>query len=530
LKSGNIYQSNNEEYCVVFNSISLRAIFTISTKFKSIFTIENYKESIMRNKFRTTALLVVSLIMISALLVGCSNTSAAAATTGTVSAISESSTVESSGNITAKQQTTLSWETSGIVGSVNVSTNDSVSKGDSLMTLDPSTAPSDVIAAQETLVSAKSALENAQQSNTSKASAEVALAKAQTAYNSALSNYWNRSATVGSAESIAVYKQKIIIQDNKIVELKTKLDQLAELPDTDSRKAQAKQDYNQAIIDRATLKRTLDGLQGTPDALDVQTLSSALDLAKANLEDAQRTYDAVKDGPSSDDIASAQAKVDAAQSTVNMLSITAPFDGEVVAIQTQVGDQVAEGTSAIILVNRSVLYIDVLIDETDISKLKIGDTAKITYSALPDLTSTGKVTFINPVGASNSGVVDYTVRVTLDNADPSILLGATATVDIETGAAATSLTVPVTAVQTDDTGEYVLRVKSDGTTERITVVSGTVSGTSVIVTSSDLKEGDTVELGTSTATTSSTQTSSSILNLGGNSGGPSGAPGGMPGQ
>jgi RND family efflux transporter MFP subunit len=484
----------------------------------------------MRNKIRNIALIVVSLIMISALLVGCSSSTTAAATTGTVSKISESSTVESSGNITAKQQTTLSWETSGIVGSVDVATNDTVSKGDTLMTLDSSTAPSDVIAAQETLVSAKKALEDAQQSNTSKAAAEVALASAQTAYNTALGNYWNRSATVGSAQSIAVYQQKIIIQDNKILDLKTKLDALSELSDTDSRKAQAKQDYNQAIIDRATLKRTLDGLQATPDALDVQTLESALDLAKANLEDAQRTYDSVKDGPSSDAIASAQAKVDAAQSTVNMLSITAPFDGEVVAIQTQVGDQVAEGTSAIILVNRSTLYLDVLVDETDISKIEIGDTATITYSALPDLTSTGKVTFINPVGSSTSGVVNYTVRVTLDEADPSILLGATATVEIDTGAAASSLTVPVTAVQTDDTGEYVMRVKSDGTTERVTVVSGTVSGTSVVVTSKDLAEGDTVQLVTSTTTASSTQETTAGSILGGATGGGGGAPsgGGMP--
>lgn len=488
----------------------------------------------MSKIIKNTAWSVISLIMISALLVGCSSSSASAANTGTVSSISESSTVESSGNINAKQQTTLSWETSGIVGSVNVSTNDTVSKGDTLMALDPSTAPSEVIAAQETLVSAKSELEAAEESNTSKAEAEVALASAQSAYNSALANYWERSATVGSAESIAVYKQKIIIQDNKILDLKEKLDYLAELPDTDSRKAQAVQDYNQALIDRKTMKTTLDGLQATPNAQDVQELEAALDLAKAQLEDAQRAYDKVKDGPSADNIASAQAKVDAAQSTVNMLSITAPFDGEVVAIQTQVGDQVNEGTSAIILVDRSVLYIDIQIDETDISKVKIGDTATITYSALPDLTSTGKVTFINPVGSSSSGVVDYTVRVTLDEADPQILLGATATVVINTGDAATELTVPVSAVQTDDTGEYVMRVKSDGTTERITVVSGTVSGTSVVVTSSDLKEGDTVQLVSSSSSSSSTSSTStdknsSSGNVGGMIGSLSGSTGGAPG-
>jgi len=504
---------------------------------KCIFTIENYKEQIMHNKFQKSVLIVFSLIVISALLVGCSTTKTTTATTGVVSKIAESSTVESSGNINAKQQTTLSWQTSGIVGTVSATTNANVKKGDVLMSLDPTTALSDVITAEETLVSAKSALQNAENSNTSKGTAELALATAQSAYDTALGNYWNRSKTQGSADLISVWTSKLQIQDNKIVDLKTQLDALGELPDNDSRKALAIQNYSQAVIDRATMKQTLDYYRAIPDSLDNQTLLATLDLKKAQLEDAQRTYDAVKNGPSSDDIASAQAKVNAAQSTVNMLSITAPFDGEVVAIQTQVGDQVVEGTSAIILVNRNVLYVDVLVDETDISKVKIGDTATITYSALPDITSTGKVTFINPVGSSSSGVVNYTVRVTLDNADSSILLGATATVVIETGEAATKLTVPVAAVQTDDTGEFVNVVKTDGTVERISVVSGTVSGTSVVVTSSDLKEGDTVQLvSSSTSTTSSSSTSSSTQKssssasslLGGAGGG---APaGGPPGQ
>jgi RND family efflux transporter MFP subunit len=471
------------------------------------------------------------LLIISSILVGCSTATTAAATTGTVETISQSSTVETSGSITAKQQSSLSWLISGIVGTVNVVTNDEVKKDDVLMTLDPSTAPSDVIAAEETLITAKQDLANAEQSDTSKATAEVALAAAQSAYNTALANYWNRSATQGTENQIAIYTAKLQIQDNSLVDLKHNLDAVSDLPDTDSGKAKAVQAYNEALVQRATTKATLDYYKATPDTLDVQTLAATLDKAKAALEDAQRTYNSVKDGPSADAIASAQAKVDAAQSTVDELSITAPFDGEVVAIQTNVGDQTAEGTSAIILVNRSVLYTDVQVDETDISKVKIGNTATITYSALPDVTSTGKVTFINPVGVTNSGVVDYTVRVTLDTADPSILLGATATVVIETGAASAKLTVPVKAVQSDDAGEYVMLVKSDGTTERVTVVSGVVSGTSVVVTSSGLKAGDTVELASTTVTAATAATSGNGL-FGGAGGGsaPSGFAGGPPGQ
>ena len=461
----------------------------------------------MSRKLRTSALIVISLVMVSALLVGCATTTASAATTGTVQSVSMSNSVQTSGSITAKQLTTLSWQTSGIVATVNTTSNANVKAGDVLMTLDPSTAPSDVILAQQTLISAKQALLNATQSNTAAATAEVALASAQSAYNAALAEYWNKNQTQGSADQIVVLQQKYQIQENTIVDLKTKLDALSELPTNDSRYALALQNYTQAQIDAETIHQELAYYEATPNGLDTQTLQANLDLAKAKLEDAQRAYDAVKNGPSTDAITSAQANVDAAQSTVDELSITAPFAGQVVAVQTQVGDQVTDTTPAIILVDRSILYIDVQVDETQISRVAVGDTATITFDALPDITATGKVTFINPVGASSSGVVNYTVRVQLDKSDPAILLGATANVVIDTGAASNLLTVPVSAVQSDAQGEFVMRVNADGSTERVAVVSGTVVGTTVVV-KGNLTAGDTVQLVTSTATSSSTSSGS----------------------
>lgn len=456
----------------------------------------------MKRAIKSTVVTVLSLILISSILMGCSSTTTAAATTGVVEEVSMSNTVESSGSISAKQLVTMNWETSGIVGAVNVKPNSTVKKDEVLMTLDASTAPSDVIQATVTLVSAKQALEDAQQSNTAKAEAEVALASAQSDYYSALGAYWNRDITQGTGNMITITEAKLQIADNTIYDLKKYYDTLGEVPDNDSGKAQALVNLTQAQMDRDKIKATLDYYKANPDTLDVQTLTADLNLAKAKLEDAQRAYDRVKDGPNPDDTAAAQAKVDAAQATVNMLSIIAPFDGEVVAIETQVGDQVSSGTSAIILVNRSILYIDVQVDETQISRVKLGNTATITFDALPDVKATGKVTFINPVGNSTSGVVNYTVRVQLDKSDPSILLGATSSVVIDTGAAENLLTVPASSVQTDAQGEYVIRVNAGGSTERVSVVSGTVVGTSVVV-KGDLKVNDVVQLVTSTATSSS---------------------------
>jgi hypothetical protein len=44
-------------------------------------------------------------------------------------------------------------------------------------------------------------------------------------------------------------------------------------------------------------------------------------LKKAQLEDAQRAYDRLKDGANAQDITAAQARIDAAQATVDSMSV-----------------------------------------------------------------------------------------------------------------------------------------------------------------------------------------------------------------
>jgi multidrug efflux pump subunit AcrA (membrane-fusion protein) len=59
--------------------------------------------------------------------------------------------------------------------------------------------------------------------------------------------------------------------------------------------------------------------------------------------------------------------------------------------------------------------------------------------------------------------------------------------------ATASLAVPITTIQNDAKGEFVLVVQSDGSTKRVDVVSGAIMDDNVVV-SGDLKEGDRVQL------------------------------------
>ncbi len=471
-------------------------------------------------------------ILMFLIITGCQKTDTVANTAGYgyVVESTQTDTVDSSGSIEPYQMTTLSWKTSGSVLTVDVEPNQAVVKGTILATLDASTAPTSVNQAISDLITARQELDDAKNSKTALAQAEVNLAAAKDAYYLALGYYNTLGRQIGNENNINILTSAVLNAEKAVSDAETNYNRFGEAGDNDVNKAAALARLSQAKIDLNKAQINLKYYQGTPNTLDSATITADFNLTKAQLDDAQRAYDKLNDGTNTDAVTSAQAKVDAAQATVDSLSIIAPFDGEVAVIYPRVGDLVSANTEAAILMNRSSLFIEVFIDETTISSVAVGNPVVITFDAIPELSMTGIVEFINPVGVVSSGVVNYTVRVELDSTDPRILIGQTANVTIQTGEPHTVLYVPVTSVQSDAQGEYVIRVKNDGTQERVSVVSGTIIDDLVVV-AGDLAADDQVLLYTSTY---STTTDDSGLNpgrggfmIGTGSEGGQGAPGGI---
>lgn len=282
---------------------------------------------------------------------------------------------------------------------------------------------------------------------------------------------------------------------------------------TDAEKAAADANIasTQAQIQLLQTQIATDQAQLTDSSSSVYILAiqlnndwSAYQDATQLLNNAVTTLYQLEVSPNPDDLAAAQANVLAAQAAVNSLALTAPFNGEVTTVGYQSGDSVSQSTPAIVLVDRSNLYVDLQIDESHVVNLSVDDKATISLEANPNLPLTGKVTYINPVGTSNQGVVYYDVRVTLDTADPSILIGATADVTIQAGQAQAVLTVPVSAVGNGTSGEYVYLVSSDGSTQQIPVVSGQILANNTVIVSGNLKAGQSVGLLPSTSTGTNT--------------------------
>ncbi len=156
-------------------------------------------------------------------------------------------------------------------------------------------------------------------------------------------------------------------------------------------------------------------------AINLNTVWAAYQDATQKLNSAVTTLYELERSPNPDDLAAAQTKVRSAEAEVNSLTLTAPYSGEVTSVGYQPGDSVNQSTPAIVMVDRSKLYVDLQIDESHVVKLNPGDKANIALEAIPDLALTGSVSYINPVGTSNQGVVYYEVRVALDQADPTVL-------------------------------------------------------------------------------------------------------------
>ena len=247
-------------------------------------------------------------------------------------------------------------------------------------------------------------------------------------------------------------------------------------------------------------------------AINLNTLWSAYQNATQQLNSAVTSLYQLDRSPNPDDLAAAQAKVQSAQAEVNSLILTAPFGGEVTNVGYQPGDSVSQNTPAVVLVDRSKLYADLQVDESHVVDLSVNDKATISLEANPNLKLTGSVSYINPVGTSNQGIVYYDVRVTLDQFDPSILIGATADVTIQAGQPQAVLTVPVNAVGSTSQNEFVYVIASDGSSQQVTVVSGQILSDNTVIVAGNLKVGETVGL---LASSSSTTTNGGIGGGGG---------------
>ena len=279
-------------------------------------------------------------------------------------------TVGATGTVHANQSTILTFQTSGTVEDVNVALGDLVQDDEILATLEQTSLSAQVVMAEADLVSAKRALEDLLNSDAARASAQHTLAQAQDAlkdaeYMRTVRQEGNRA----SQETLDAARANLILAQSEVDLAKAQYDSLSGLPEDNAGRALALSKLADARRKRDAAQRNLNWYTGHPTAVEQALLDADVALAEARLADAEREWERLKDGPDPDDIAAAKARVAAAEATLALSYIKAPFSGTVTSVEVVSGDQVGPGTVAFRLEDLSRLLIDVDISEVDINRI-----------------------------------------------------------------------------------------------------------------------------------------------------------------
>jgi HlyD family secretion protein len=418
-------------------------------------------------------------------------------------------------NTSSSTSSTTSSSTSGTVGEVKVAVGDRVQKGDVLATLDTTVLQLKVTQAEQAYLLQQLTYSETMQADTS----DLAVAKAT--YSNALASYNAARQDYNSLDD------KEAVQCSSLTSAKANLDRAQAAYD---RLANDHQAQNYLSSDWGPYQSVVRALTDAQSAYDqalancnITKLSlndSGLRSAQAQVQSAKASLDTLVSPRVESQVQAAaaleQARLSLEQAKRNLAeaAITAPFDGLITAVTTSAGSSSSNAT--ITIVDTSQLHVDVLVDETEIANVAVGQKATLTLDALTGITLTGQVANVNPSGTVSNGVVNYSVRVNLDPTDAALKLDMTAnasligerhenvlavpTKAIRSGRAANQAAMQTGQTLTTTTTSNMVLVLQDGRPRPVPVTVG-MTADDLTEVSGDLQEGNQVLVVTTTSTT-----------------------------
>ena len=335
------------------------------------------------------------LVFISLLLTACSSSGAQPTENAVIPAVIADPSIMAEGRLEPVNFAEIAFTASGVISEVLVQEGEPVKKGQPLIRLGDA-SDTNYAAAQLELVSAQQAINDlTNAAGTDLAQAIIDLKDVQEAYAKADNYliYLQNSQKVPQTET-----RSFLIQNWKGYEYRTK---------TKHFKGPAPEDW---IIEA----------------------ENDLALKKAELDDAQRTYDRLKGGVDAEQLAVLEARLEAAEAGVAAFSVIAPFDGVVAELNAKAGSSINAGQVAVTIADFSSWLIETTdLTEIDVVKLAEGQPVTVTLDALPDAKLDGVIEAIGQNYEEKQGDIVYAVTVGLGDSHPNLRWGMTAVVKFE---------------------------------------------------------------------------------------------------
>lgn len=281
---------------------------------------------------------------------------------------------------------------------------------------------------------------------------------------------------------------------------------------------QAKNSIESAELAVKQAKAEYDAAKRKDDAYTKKqkaVLKDKIDLAKAEVIASEKSY------------AATASEYRSQKSTADKRRVLATIDGTVNAVNIKNGDDLSKSSSSsssetpIIIGDLKTLKAEVQVNEVDIVKVKIGQKAALTLSAIDGLEATGEVEKVDALGTLSSGVVTYNVTIALDSLDERIRPAMSVSASIITDSKQGVVVVPNSAIKTEN-NKNIIQILLAGAAENRDVEIGIANSASSEVLKG-ISVGDevitqTISSGSSSSSASSSTTKTSSTRMGGASG------------
>ena len=186
--------------------------------------------------------------------------------------------------------------------------------------------------------------------------------------------------------------------------------------------------------------------------------SEQIEQARAAWNEANQRYALIKAGPRKETIAQARARLEqarqglaAAQTRLSYATLASPLPGVVLSKNIEPGEYVAPGTPVVTVGDLSNVWLRAYINETDLGRVKVGQSVRVTTDTDPNKVYEGQVSFLasqaeftprNVQTTQERVKLVYRVKIDLPNPQMELKPGMPADAEIQAGPAPTQAATP----------------------------------------------------------------------------------------
>lgn len=240
---------------------------------------------------------------------------------------------------------------------------------------------------------------------------------------------------------------------------------------------------------RTNVNTGISNVRGKQQEIAVQAITVKQLQDELNLKIAGATKEQIN--AQSALVRQAEASMQNIQAQIGKMTLISPISGIVTKQDAKVGQIATPNTPLVAIISSGKLQIEANIPETDIAKVKTGDTAKVTLDTFGnDVIFEAKIVSIDPAETIIEGVATYKTDFEFVGDTSHVKPGMTANIDILSDRRDNVLIIPQRAVTVKDGTSYVTVFLGNGLTEERAVTPGLRGVDGNVEVTSGLTEGD----------------------------------------